>query len=273
MPIPTPILIADLLDGNSWSGLGEGELNLPEAMLNRLLNSAQMPLPISELNLTCQSGYFLVTVRLDLRNQGLPLRPEVSQMFVLERVRLDPINKFILLKPKGGLRVNEETLSRSRLSPIARALVTTIIHTPTLLKLVRDRFPRTVNYDNGRLHINLAGMSGVAESLDREIELGHVKLKLLEVLSIRNIEIRKGRVVIRARFEHERLLSILHSPPPEGFYDAPEPEPDLNPPRQAMLPPAPSDESRLERAGRLTRSVGRTASRVGFGIIGRLRGK
>ena len=272
MSIPTPILFADLLDANTWKLLGDGEINLPEAMLNRLLNANRMPLPITEIALTCQSGYFLITVRLDLHGQGLPLKPEVSQMFVLERVRLDPLNKFILLRPKGGLRINEETLGKSRLSPLAKALVMTVLHTPTLLKLVRDRFPRTVNYENGRLHINLGGMSGVAESLDREITVGHVKLKLLDSLSIRDINIRKGKVVIRVQFAHERLLETLLSPPPEGFYDNPAPEP--SPRARPLLPAARSDnESRRAQATRISRSVGRGVTRVGRGLLGRFRGK
>jgi len=261
--IPTPLLIADLLDGNGLDNLGEGELVIPESMLNTLLSSIELPLPIAGVDLKCQSGYFAVVVKLDLRGQGLPLKPEVEQMFELDRVRLDPINQFILIKPRGGLRVREETVSTSRLSPMATAVLTTMLHTPTLLKLVRDRFPKRVNYDNGRVHINLAGTAAMEGIAGREIDLGHVKLHLLDFLTIRDVDIRKRQVVIRFRFEKEQLLAKLREPPPEGFYAPPcRPEP----PESRLLTaggPAGPDESKAQKALRVSRSVGKTVSKAG----------
>lgn len=274
--IPTPFLVADLLDGNTWDGLGKGELTLPEGMFNKLLASVQMPLPIVAVELTCQSGLLLLTIKLDLNANGLPLRPQVQQLFELERVRIDPINKFVLIKPVGGLRIREETLSRSRLSPMGRALVSTILHTPTLLKLVRDRFPRQINYDNGRLHINLAGLDGVRESLDRDIELGHVKFRLLDAISIRDIDIRKGRVVVRYDFQKEKLLERLNAPAPDGYYrtETPPDGPETNPAR--MLPSTASGAppaSRIDTAKRVI-SAGRGVGRsIGRGLINRFRNR
>ena len=275
--IPTPLIIADLLDGNGLNNIGGGELIIPESMLNTLLSSLDLPLPIAGVDLRCQSGYFALVIKLDLRGQGIPLRPEVEQLFELERLRLDPLNQFILIKPRGGLRIREETISRSRLSPMAGAVLTTMLHTPTLLKLVRDRFPRRVHYENGRLHINLAGTSAMEGLAGKDIELGHIKLQVLDFLTIRDVDIRKRQVVIRFRFEKEELLAKLREPAPEGYYIPKRPEA----PESRMLPPAggstQSNESRAERAVRVGKKVGGTVTKgakvLGRGLVGRVFGR
>lgn len=263
--IQPPTLLADFLGANTLETLGRGELLLPEKMLNRLLSSAPLPLPLERVDLACQSGFFLLTVQLDLREQGLPLRPQVQQMFELERLRLDPVNQFILLRPRGGLHIDEGSLGRRRLSPMARALLTTMLHTPTLLKLVRDRFPKNVSYEHGRLHIDLSGLGPIQEMLAREVPLGHVQLKPMEFLSIHDIDIRKEALVLLFRFSKAPLLEHLTSDPPAGFYAPPEPSQRA----RRMLPPPEErvQETPAERALRL----GRAARERGRGLLQRLR--
>ena len=122
-----PVLLSDILAANSLKSLEDGEVLIPEKMLNRLLSSLPMPLPLAGVRLVCRSGFLEVSVQLDLREQGLPLRPKVKQKFDLERLRLDPVNQFVLLKPRGGLKVDEGSVGRRRLSPVARALLATCV--------------------------------------------------------------------------------------------------------------------------------------------------
>ncbi len=218
--VPVPLLVAELLGGNGLDNLGEGEFIIPESMIQAALGGLELPLPIAGVAVECRSGFFKVIVRLDLSAQGLAIKPQVEQMFDLERLRIDPLNQFILLKPRGGLIVREETLDRQRISPLARAVVQTVLHTPTLLKLVRDRFPRSVHYENGRLHINLAAVGLMESPLGRPIPLGHVELKILDFLTIRDVDIRREKVVIRFRFEKERLLEHLRQPAPKVEVEA-----------------------------------------------------
>ncbi len=247
--IQPPILVADILNANTLETLGRSELILPEVMLNRLLSAAPLPLPLETVHLACQSGFFMLTVQLDLRNQGLPLRPRVQQMFELERLRLDPVNQFILLRPRGGIKINEGSLGRRRLSPMARALLTTILHTPTLLKLVRDRFPQNVSYEHGRLHINLSELGPIQSLVEREVPLGHVNLHPMEFLNIHDVDIRKGQLVLRLRFQKEDLLKTLQAEPPEGFYKNPEAGPSR---ARRMLPPPRRARQRIARRTRIS---------------------
>jgi hypothetical protein len=264
--IQAPILLADFLGANSLETLGRGELLLPEVMLNRLLSAAPLPLPLERVDLTCQSGFFLLKIQLDLREQGLPLRPQVQQMFELERLRLDPHNQFLLLRPRGGLYIDEGSISRRRLSPVARALLTTLLHTPTLLKLVRDRFPKNVQYEHGRLHIDLSGLGPIQELIQREVPLGHIQLKPLEFINIQDIDIRKGALVLLFRFEKEPLLLTLRADAPPGFYQ--DPSQGARHARK-MLPP-PEERVRETPAERALR-LGRVARDRGLTLLDRLR--
>ena len=261
-----PALIADILSANTLLTLGEGELLIPEKMLNRLLGSVPMPLPLAAVELACQSGFFEVSVQLDLREQGLPLRPKVKQKFDLERLRLDPINQFLLLRPRGGLSVNEGSVGRRRLSPMARALLTTMLHTPTLLKLVRDRFPDNISYEHGRLHIDLSSIEAISGLADKEAPVGHVNLKPMAFLNIHDVDIRKGAVVLRYRFEKEALLDSLRTSPPEGFYpDAP----GRAESRAARMLPPPEERVRETPAERAVR-LGRIGAEQGRMLLGRI---
>lgn len=270
--LDTPGLVGDILSANGLSTLGGGEIVIPESLLNRLLSGLDLPMPLESIDVACQAGYVLISVNLNLRGHGLPIRPKVQQMFQLERLRIDPVNQFILLSLRGGLRIREESLGRSRLSPVASAIISSMLHTPTLLKLLRDRFPKSVNYVHGKLHINLAG-SGLLEG--HEVALGHVNLNVLEYLTIRNVAIKRGAVVIHFRFDKEAMLAELHSEPPEGFYDPPErPETELNPAR--LLPEqagASDDRSRPKRAldaGVRASKMSVSATKAGARILGRL---
>ena len=258
-----PILLADILAANSLATLGDSEIMIPEEMLNRLLGSAPLPLPLDKVHVACRSGFLLLSVQLDLRGQGLPLRPRVQQMFELERLRLDTLNQFILLRPRGGLHVDEGSVGRRRLSPVARALLTTMLHTPTLLKLVRDRFPKNVVYEHGRLHIDLSGVGPIEGVVGKKAPIGHVDLQILKYINIHDVDIRKGAMVLRFRFEKDQLLDALREPPPDGFYDKeraedrPEDRPErlLPPPEERVQP------STAERAIKIGSSIaGRGAS-------------
>ncbi len=213
-----PVLLADILAANTLLTLDKGEVAIPEKMLNRLLSGLPLPMPLVSVELACQSGFFELSVQLDLREQGLPLRPKVKQKFDLERLRLDPTNQFVLIKPRGGLQVDEGSTGRRKLSPMAKALLTTILHTPTLLKLVRDRFPKNINYEHGRLHVDLSTLGPIQSLVAKETPIGHVQLTPMQYLNIHDVDIRKGAVVLRYRFEKEGLLEALRSAPPEGFY-------------------------------------------------------
>ena len=257
-----PVLLADVLSANSLNTLGEGEILIPEEVLNRLLSSAPLPLPLDTVHVACRSGFFHLSVQLDLRGQGLPLRPRVQQMFELERLRLDTINQFILIRPRGGLQIDEGSVGRRRLSPVARALLTTILHTPTLLKLVRDRFPKNVVYEYGRMHIDLSGVGPIRSVVEKRLPLGHVDLQVVRFLSIHDVDIRKGVLVLRYRFEKERLLDALRESPPPGYYDAP---PARAEQRAERLLPPPEERvsaSAAERAVNLGRAVGRRGRRL-----------
>lgn len=254
--IQPPTLLADFLSANTLDTLGRGELHLPEEMLNRLLSAAPLPLPLDRVRLACQSGFFEVDIQLDLREQGLPLRPQVQQMFELERLRLDPLNQFILLRPRGGLRIHEGSVGRRSLSPMARALLTTLLHTPTLLKLVRDRFPKNIQYEHGRMHIDLSTVDAIKELVAREVPLGHVNLKPMEFLNIHDVEIRKGALVLLFRFEKPELLAALRRDAPADFYQDPK-RPTRDARRLLAAPEMASyvEESPAERALRLGRAV------------------
>ena len=260
--IQPPVLIADILNSNSLRSMEKGELFIPEKMLNRLLGSVPMPLPLVGIKVICKSGFFEMSVQLDLREQGLPLRPQVKQKFDLERLRLDPSKQFILLKPRGGLYVNEGSVGRRRLSPIARALLTTMLHTPTLLKLIRDRFPKSVQYEYNRLHIDLSSMEAIQSLIGRETTVGHVHLQPMTYLNIHDVDIRKGSVVLRYRFEKAELLETLQGAPPQGFYKDEEARTEK---RTTRLLPPPEDrvsETPAERAYRLSRASVRQGRKI-----------
>ncbi len=249
--IQPPILLADILSANSIKSFEDQELAIPEQMLNRLLSSLPLPLPLAGVTLLCQSGFFELGIQLDLRAQGLPLRPRVKQKFDLERLRLDPTNQFLLLRPRGGLQIDEGSVGRRRLSPMAKALLTTILHTPTLLKLVRDRFPQNVRYEHGRLHVDLSSVDAIKSLVAREAPVGHVTLKPMSYLNIHDVDIRKGALVLCYRFEKDDLLEQLRSAPPSGFYKDSAAAAETRATR--MLPP-PEDrvrETPAERAVRL----------------------
>lgn len=261
-----PVLLADILSANSLKTLERSELAIPEEMLNRLLSSLPLPLPLAGLHLKCQSGFFEVSIQLDLRGQGLPLRPRVKQKFDLERLRLDPENQFVLIRPRGGLQIDEGSVGRRRLSPMARALLTTILHTPTLLKLVRDRFPQNITYEHERLHIDLSSLDAIKGLVAREAPVGHVTLRPMEYLNIHDVDIRKGAVVLRFRFEKEDLLGQLRAAPPEGFYKNGAPGPSERSP--LMLPP-PEERVRETPAERALR-MGIAGVRQGRKLFGRV---
>jgi hypothetical protein len=258
-----PALLADILDANSLDSMEDSELFIPEAMLNRLLGAAPLPLPLTTVHLACRSGFFLLTVQLDLRGQGVPLRPRVQQMFELERLRFDSLNQFILLRPRGGLHINEGSVGRRRLSPVARALLTTILHTPTLLKLVRDRFPDNVVYEHGRMHIDLSNIEAITGVVTKSTAIGHIDLQILKYLNIHDVDIRKGAIVLRYRFEKERLLDALREAPPEGYYKHNRP-PRAESRSERLLPPPVErmQPSKAEKALRLGTSIAGRGARL-----------
>ncbi|MCA9538552.1 MAG: hypothetical protein KC620_06670 [Myxococcales bacterium] len=256
--IAVPLIIADLLENNTWAELGNGHLNLPEAMLNRLLGSISMPGPIRRLRLTCRPGTLVITVQLDLHEKGIPLEPEVDQVFELEQVRLDAAHRFIVLRPIGGLVLREETLSRRRFSPFVLAALNRILHTPTLLGLVREQFPRHISYEQGRLHISLSDVP----ALRKTFKIGGARVPLLSVLHIRGIRIVPGRAVIRLALDKAAFVDALRAPPPEPEATEERPEPEA-PAASAPMPfpeETPVDAARrMGRAG--LRLIGRTLGR------------
>lgn len=203
-----PSLLAALLEHNTWAALGEGRFVIPEQLLADLLGQAPMPDPIDRVTLLCRPGHFVVRVRVDLHSKGVPLAPEVEQVFQLEQARIDGIGRFIVLRPQGGVQLVEASLGIKRLPPMAKVVMGRILHTPTLLALVRDRFPRQVNYEHGRLHISLAGIG----ALDREVKIGGASFGLLRVLTVRGMRVEMGRVVVRAEFDKAALVAALQAP-------------------------------------------------------------
>lgn len=263
MKVPVHALLAELLDGNSWSALGEGRFCLPEQMLDQLLSKAPMPDPIDRVRLLCRPGHFLVRLRVDLRSKGVPLTPEVEQVFELEQARIDPIGRFIVLRPQGGLQLVEESLGMRSLPPMAKLIMGRILHTPSLLALVRDRFPRQLSYEHGRLHIGLGNVG----ALEKVLEIGDARVPLLNVLTVRNMRVETGRVVVRVRFDKEAFMTALRTPRVDGE-DAERPPVDdrMPAPPSNMPPPA---EGAAETALRLSKQVGSAGAR----LIGRALGR
>jgi len=256
MKLPVHSLLAELLDGNAWDALGEGRFCLPERMLDDLLGQLSMPDPIDRVRLVCRPGHLLLRVRIDLRSKGVRLTPEVEQVFELEQARIDPIGRFVVLRPQGGLQLVESSLGMRSLPPMAKLIMGRIVHTPTLLALVRDRFPRQLSYEHGRLHIGLGNLS----VLDRVLPIGDARVPLLDVLTVRNMRVETGRVVVRVRFDKEALLTALRSPrPEEGAVDRP-PVDDRMPAPPANMPPP--SEGAAETALRLGKRVGSVGARV-----------
>lgn len=256
-----PTLLAALLEANAWAPLGEGRFAIPEGLLADLLARAPMPDPIDRVTLLCRPGHFLIRVRVDLHGKGVPLAPEVEQVFQLEQARLDRIGRFIVLRPQGGLQLVEESLGLKRLPPMARLVMGRILHTPTLLALVRDRFPRQLSYEHGRLHISLAGVS----ALDRDIDIGSAKVPLLDVLTIRSMRVETGRVAVRFDFDKAALIEALRSPGGAGERaeagDAPGDE---------TMPPPPSDmPAPVEGGAEVALRIGKQAAGAGLRLINR----
>lgn len=260
-----PSLLAALLDHNTWAALGEGRFSIPEQLLADLLAQVSMPDPIDRVTLLCRPGHFLVRVRVDLHGLGVPLAPEVEQVFQLEQARVDSIGRFVVLRPQGGLQLVEESLGIKRLPPMAKLVMGRILHTPTLLALVRDRFPRMLSYEHGRLHISLANIA----ALDREITLGGARFPLLRVLTVRGMRVEMGRVAVRLDFDKEALVTALRKPAAAAGAPDAAGEGSRTPPDPHM-PPPPSDmpapvESGAEAAIRIGRQVGE----AGFRLLGR----
>ncbi len=263
MNLPVHSLLAELLDGNTWSALGEGRFCLPEAMLDGLLGELSMPDPIDRVRLLCRPGHFLVRLRVDLRSKGVPLTPEVEQVFELEQARIDPIGRFVVLRPQGGLQLVEESLGMRSLPPMAKLIMGRILHTPSLLALVRDRFPRQLSYEHGRLHIGLGNLS----ALDKVLPIGDARVPLLDVLTVRNMRVETGRVVVRVRFDKDALLTALRTPRPAEEDDGRPPVDDRMPAPPKHLPPP--TEGAAEMALRLGKRVGSTGARLLGRALGR----
>lgn len=270
MKLPVETLLADLLADNAWATLGEGNLHLPEVMLDGLLAQLSMPDPMDRVSLICRPGHFLIRVRVDLRSRGVPLTPEVEQVFELEQARIDRIGRFVVLRPRGGLQIVEESLGMSRLPPMAKIIMGRILHTPSLLALVRDRFPRMLSYEHGRLHISLAGV----DALDRTITIGEAQVPLLQVLTVKGMRVESGRVVVRLNFDKEALLVALRTPPApepgadtpaEGAAEADPTEHRLEPRPQIVPPPQTATETAvrigLQLGGAGVRFLNRAISR------------
>lgn len=248
MKTPVNALLSELLDGNTWDALGDGRFYLPEKMLADLLGGVSMPDPLDRIQLLCRPGHFVIRVRVDLRSKGVPLTPEVQQIFELEQARIDPIGRFVVLRPQGGLQIVEESLGIGSLPPMAKLIMGRILHTPTLLALVRDRFPRQLSYEHGRLHIGL----GNVKALEKVIEIGDARVRLLDVLTVRNMRVETGRVVVRVRFDKDALLTGLRTP---GKDDDPRPPVEDQMPAPPPGMPAPG-EGAVETAMRVGRRVG-----------------
>lgn len=254
MTLPVHALLAELLEGNAWDTLGEGRLHIPERLLADLLARAPMPDPIDRVQLLCRPGHFLVRLRVDLRARGVPLAPEVEQVFELEQARIDPIGRFVVLRPQGGLQLVESSLGIGTLPPMAKLIMGRILHTPSLLALVRDRFPRQLSYEHGRLHIGLGNL----DALDKTLSIGAAQVRLLDVLTVRGMRVETGRVVVRVRFDKDALLAALRTPAPPETARAPVDDRMPAPPTDMPDP----GEGAAETALRLGRQVGAAGVRL-----------
>ena len=254
-----PSLLAALLEHNTWAALGEGRLVIPEQLLADLLGQAPMPDPIDRVSLLCRPGHFVVRVRVDLHSKGVPITPEVEQVFQLEQARIDGIGRFIVLRPQGGVQLVESSVGMKRLPPMAKAVMGRILHTPTLLALVRDRFPRQLSYEHGRLHISLAGIG----ALDREVKIGGASFRLLRVLTVRGMRVEMGRVVVRVEFDKAALVAALRAP--AGAAEAAEAEM-----AEGGMPDPPSDlPVPVESGAEVAIRIGRLVGGAGLRMLGR----
>ena len=133
---------------------------------------------------------------------------------------------------------------------------------------MRDRFPGNVVYEFGRLHIDLSTIAPIEGVVSKKLAVGHVDLQILKYLNIHDVDIRKGAMVMRYRFEKDRLLQMLRDPAPEGFYKiAPSSTAPQQP--QRLLPP-PSERVQPSRAERAFK-IGSSIAGRGVSLIRRVR--
>lgn len=196
---------------NTLRGLLDGEIILKEGDLNRWLKRVDPPEQVSNLALRCCPSRLVLSLQFERKVLGVRIiKTSVDLPFEIESISLDA---------EGGsvvLRLDEEsrTPARGFLRPIILRLLSRaaadLMDDDPLDEL--DDYSDLIDRDGDLFTVHIGDYPPFVELMNRQLRLpGGRSLVPFKALAIYDAQVEEGQLVIRVRYDTDRITEESHA--------------------------------------------------------------